>query len=187
MLGARCNYDCMYCSPEWHDTTSKPHDLDTLQQAWRNIYDKSKDRGLKYKISFTGGEVTADKSFLPLVEWLRSEYKDIDMILITTNGSASLNYYKRLSQVIEAMSFSVHSEHINEREFFSKAEALDKIMVRPAKSFHVNIMDEYWNQDRIPRYQKWLDDRGISHSVNTINYDHKTRNFPIMKGELNLD
>ena len=177
----------MYCSPDWHDMTSKPHDLETMQQAWRNIYEKSQDRGLRYKISFTGGEVTANKNFLPLVKWLRSEYDMIDMILITTNGSASLNYYLQLSQIVESITFSVHSEHINEREFFSKVEALDPVMVRPRKSFHVSIMDEYWNQDRIPKYQKWLGDRGISHSVNAINYKFKTREFPIMKGELNLE
>lgn len=157
-----------------------------MQQVWRNIYEKSQDRNLRYKISFTGGEVTANKNFLPLVKWLRSEYDAIDMILITTNGSASLNYYRQLVQVVESMSFSVHSEHINEKEFFAKVEALDPLMVRPRKSFHVNIMDEYWNRDRIPKYQKWLDDRGISHSINTINYKFKTREFPIMKGELNL-
>lgn len=186
MLGSRCNYDCMYCSPDKHDMTSKPHDLETLQQVWRNIYEKSQDRGLRYRISFTGGEVTANKNFLPLVRWLRSEYEAIDMILISSNGSASLNYYQQLTQLVEAISFSVHSEHINEKEFFNKVEKLNSMMVRPRKSFHVNIMDEYWNRDRIPMYQAWLDERGISHTVNTINYNLRTREFPIMKGKLNL-
>jgi MoaA/NifB/PqqE/SkfB family radical SAM enzyme len=89
MLGANCNYDCMYCPRELHDT-SKPHDLETLKKVWTNIYNKSVDKNLKYKISFTGGEVTANKSFLPLIQWLREVYPEIKMISITTNGSASI-------------------------------------------------------------------------------------------------
>lgn len=187
MLGSRCNYDCMYCHADWHDMTSRPHDLETLKTVWKNIYSKSHTRRLKYKISFTGGEVTANKNFLPLVEWLRSEYNDIAMILITTNGSASLNYYRRLSQVVESISFSVHSEHINEKDFFHKVSEINDIMHRPAKSVHVNIMDEFWNKDRIPLYQDWLDKRDISHSINIIKYEYQTRTFPVMKGTLDLD
>lgn len=186
MIGSRCNYDCMYCDPEWHDMTSRPHDLGTLKQVWNNIYQASKSKNLPYKISFTGGEVTANKNFLPLVEWLRSEFKDIAMILITTNGSASLNYYQRLSQLVESISFSTHSEFMDEQAFFDKVHAIDQIMIRPDKSVHVNIMDEFWNSSRVPVYQSWLSERNISHSVNAIDYSHQTRTYPMIKGEQNL-
>lgn len=176
----------MYCAPELHDMTSQPHDLDTMKQVWKNIYAKSSDRRLKYKINFTGGEVTANKNFLPLIKWLKNEYKDVAMILITTNGSASLNYYKKLSQLIEGITFSTHSEHMDEQEFFSKVEILDSLMIRPQKSFHVNIMDEFWNKERILLYKQWLEARGISYSVNVINYQRGTRQIPIMKGKQNL-
>ena len=55
----------MYCPPDLHDSTSRPHDLATMQQVWQNIYNKSKHKNLPYKIVFTGGEVTANKNFLP--------------------------------------------------------------------------------------------------------------------------
>lgn len=186
MLGARCNYDCMYCPPELHDTTSKPHDLETMQQVWKNIYTKTQDKNLPYKISFTGGEVTANKNFLPLAQWLRENYPEIHMILITTNGSASKNYYLKLSKYIESISFSTHSEFMNEQDFFDKVQAVDQVMIRPVKSVHVNIMDEYWNQDRIKLYQDWLTSRNISHSVNLIRYDSKTRDIVFTKGKQNL-
>ena len=186
MLGSRCNYDCMYCDPEWHDITSRPNDLVTMQQVWQNIYQKTHYHNLPYKISFTGGEVTSNKNFLPLVKWLRESYKDIKQIIITTNGSASLNYYLKLANDVEGISFSVHSEHIDEQEFFEKSRMLNQKMIRPRKSFHVNIMNEYWNRDRIELYRKWLDNHEISYSVNEINYQHKTREYPIMKGKSNL-
>lgn len=179
MLGSFCNYDCMYCPPELHDATSRPHDLETMQIVWSNIYDKTQHLGLKYKISFTGGEVTANKNFLPLVNWLRSTYADIAMIVITTNGSASANYYLKLARVVEAISFSTHSEFMIEEEFFDKAVKVNSIMISPNKSFHVNIMDEYWNKEGIKRYKSILDSYQINYSTNKIDYSNQIRTYPI--------
>jgi MoaA/NifB/PqqE/SkfB family radical SAM enzyme len=176
----------MYCPTELHDMTTRPHDLETMQQVWQNIYDASKDKNLPYKISFTGGEVTANRNFLPLVQWLRETFSDIGMILLTTNGSASKNHYLKLAKYVESISFSTHGEFMDEQEFFNKVEAVNKVMIRPSKSVHVNIMDEYWNQDRIAIYQDWLTCRNISHSINSINYASKTRDIIFTKGKQNL-
>ena len=187
MLGSRCNYDCMYCPAELHDSTSRPHDLDTMQQVWRNVYDKTQHKSLPYKISFTGGEVTANKNFLPLIKWLRNNYADIAMILLTTNGSASKRYYEDLSQYVESISFSTHSEFMDEEKFFKTVKSINELMIRPKKSVHVNIMDEHWNQDRIAVYKTWLDKHGISYSVNAINYDHAVRTTILKQGKQNLE
>jgi MoaA/NifB/PqqE/SkfB family radical SAM enzyme len=186
MLGSRCNYDCMYCPTELHDNTSSPHSIETLQQAWQNIYKKTQHQKLPYKISFTGGEITANKNFLPFVIWLRKTYHDIGMISITTNGSASLSHYLKLANYVESISFSTHSEHMDEQTFFKKASQINKKMIRPEKSFHVNIMNEFWNQDRIPLYKEFLKHENISYSTDTINYKLQTRTIPIIKGKKNL-
>ena len=187
MLGSRCNYDCMYCPSDLHDATSRPHDLETMQQTWRNIYDKTQHKRLPYKINFTGGEVTANKNFLPLTQWLRNNYTDIAMIVVTTNGSASQRYYEDLSQHVESISFSTHSEFMDEQRFFGTVYAINQLMTRPKKSVHVNIMDEYWNQDRISVYKKWLDQHSISYSVNSINYEHAVRTTILQQGQSNLE
>jgi MoaA/NifB/PqqE/SkfB family radical SAM enzyme len=179
MLGAFCNYDCMYCPTEYHDTTSRPHSLEDMKTTWQNIHEKTKDQNLPYKISFTGGEVTANKNFLTLVEWLRDNYPDISMIVVTTNGSASKNYYLKLAKVVEAISFSTHSEFMDEDRFFETVIAVNRIMIRPKKSLHVNIMDEYWNQEGIARYKQVLDAHKVSYSVNEIDYGYQTRTYPI--------
>jgi molybdenum cofactor biosynthesis enzyme MoaA len=186
MIGSRCNYDCMYCPTELHDTTSTHPDLDKLKAAWLSLYSKTKHLNLPYKLSFTGGEVTANKSFLPLIEYLSSEF-DIQQIIVTTNGSASINYYTRLAHMVHAISFSTHSEFFNEQEFFDKVNVINKIMIRPEKSLHVNIMDEYWNKERIKLYSAWLAAHDISYSVNVINYNKQTRDTPLMKGVYNLE
>ena len=52
---------------------------------------------------------------------------------------------------------------------------------------HVNIMNEVWNQKRIVLYTDILNKHSISYSINEIDYELKTRSFPIMKGKQNLE
>jgi MoaA/NifB/PqqE/SkfB family radical SAM enzyme len=187
MIGSRCNYECVYCAPELHDMTSKHPDLEKLKQVWDNFYNKTKHINLPYKIAFTGGEVTANKSFLPLVEYLRDNNFNIGQILVTTNGSASLKYYQRLSKLVDALSFSTHSEFFDEKEFFIKVKKIDELMIRPKKSLHVNIMDEWWNQDRIELYKKWLTEHNISHSVNVVHFNNRHNVILSNKGVKNIE
>ena len=167
MIGSRCNYACSYCPSELHDNTSAHPDLETLKLAWQNFYNQTCNTGLPYKISFTGGEVTANRSFLPLVEHLRNNFV-IEQIVVTTNGSASTNYYLQLAQLVDAISFSTHSEFWDEDKFFQTVIAVNAVMTRPAKSCHVNIMDETWNRENFPRYQRLLTKHDVSHSINLI-------------------
>lgn len=185
MLGRRCNYDCMYCPEELHDKVSRHHDLNKLKEAWKNMHQQTGAKKLPYKISFTGGEVTANKNFLPFVSWLKENY-NVSSILITTNGSAGLKYYEKLTNYVDAISFSTHAEFMNEKVFFQKVVALNKIMIRPKKSFHVNIMDEYWAKERIKLYEKFCIKNKVSFSINEIDYDKKNREEVLNNGQSNL-
>jgi len=185
-ISSRCNYDCMYCPPEFHDSTSVTPDLETLQKSWNSFYEKTKHKNLPYKVAVTGGEPTVTKAFLPFMAWLKQQPFGVKQIVTTTNGSASLLYYKKIAEFVDVLSFSTHSEHFNEQEFFNKVLAVNKIMIPPQKIAHVNIMDEWWNQDRVPLYKQWCMDNHISHSVNRVDYSEQTRTIPIMKGTLNL-
>jgi len=186
-LGIRCNYDCMYCSPKWHDNHSKHHNLETMQQAWKSIYEKTHTRNLKYKIGFSGGELTTNKNFFPFVSWLRSTYyQDIHKLLVATNGSATYKYYMKMFQYIDNISFSIHSEHIDEKKFFDMVIRLHQNI--PVNRFiQVVVMDEFWNQERIPAYVKILEENKIGYTVNKIDYHQQTRTIPILKGKLNLE
>ena len=183
----RCNYDCMYCPTKWHDTTSKHYSLDELQKIWLNVYEKTKHKNLRYKIGFTGGEVTGNKDFLPFISWLRNNYNDkIFKMLVTTNGSANFKYYRSLFDYVDNISFSFHSEHANEKNFFDMIIKL-KNEIDNSKFVHVNIMNESWNKDRIPMYVRLLQSNNISHEIDEIDYSMQTRTFPIFKGKLNYE
>ena len=185
MLGRRCNYDCMYCPPIYHNTTSPHKDLETLKNAWQKIYDKTKHKNLKYKISFTGGEPTANKSFLPFVQWLNLNFP-IHHLGITTNGSAGVNHYKKLAKELSSISFSTHTEFMDEQKFFEKARSLNRLMIGPGKSFIVNIMNEYWAEERIKLYKEYCKKNFINYTVNEIDYSKKTRDSIKNEGKYNL-
>ncbi len=187
MIGSRCNYNCVYCPAELHDSTSKHPDIEKLKTAWNNFYQKTQHLDLPYKLSFTGGEVTANKSFLPLIKFLTTENFNVKQIFVTTNGSASENYYRKLSALVTGITFSTHSEFFNEAEFFTKVREINAIMIRPEKSIHVNIMDEHWNQDRTRLYQAWLDKHNISNSINKINYSKGASTVPVINGVKNIE
>ena len=171
MIGSRCNYACSYCPDELHDDYSPHPELEKLKLVWQNFYTKTQHIGLPYKISFTGGEVTANKSFLPLIEFLQQSNHDIKQLIVSTNGSASTAYYLRLAKLVHAISFSTHSEFWNEQKFFDTVIAVNQVMIRPGKSCHVNIMDEPWDRQHFARYQELLDQHNISYSINKINFE----------------
>lgn len=177
----------MYCPKELHDSTSAHPDFEKLKMAWHSIYSNTKHIELPYKISFTGGEVTANKNFLPLVRYLKEGHFNIGQIIVTTNGSASLRYYKELSELVNSISFSTHSEYMDEKHFFTVVKELNDIMIRPEKSIHVNVMDEYWNHERNLIYCDWLTKNNISHSLNSVDYTVKIRTDPISKGVKNFE
>ncbi len=185
-LGRRCNYDCMYCPTYLHDNFSKHKTLAELKKSWISLFEQTKVRNLKYKISFTGGEVTGSRAFYPFVEWLRSNYQEhIGLLIVTTNGSATYSYYQKLYQLVDNIAFSFHSEHANEQKFFDTVIGLKKI-IGSNKFIHVSLMNEYWNVERIAHYKQLLDEHSISYNVNEIDYSKKNRSYPIMKGKLNL-
>lgn len=186
-VSIRCNYDCMYCSPEWHDNYSPHHNLETMQTVWKNIISKTQHLNLPYKVSFTGGELTTNKDFLPFVSWLRENYnQQLFKLMLTTNGSASYRYYFEMFKNIDNIAFSVHSEHIDEDKFFSKVIRL-RNSIPVDKFIQVAIMDEFWNRDRIPYYIQLLEENNVSYTVNQINHTFQTRKIPIMKGKLNFE
>lgn len=186
-IGTRCNYDCMYCPTVWHDSDSQLHSLDSLKLAWTNLFNKTSYHNLPYKILFTGGEVTVNRNFLPFVQWLQEHYSNnLFKIIVTTNGSASLDYYLRMFNSVDNITFSLHSEHINEQEFVDKMIAL-KAQLPNDRFMHVNIMNEFWNQDRITLYKARFDQHNISNSVNEVNYSMQTRSAPIFHGKFNLE
>jgi len=89
LITSRCNFKCPYCRG-----TDKSANI-SFKQAQR-IIDIWSSEGLK-NIRFSGGEPTVVPWLPDLVGY--AACKGIDRIAISTNGSASLEYYKELAEL----------------------------------------------------------------------------------------
>jgi MoaA/NifB/PqqE/SkfB family radical SAM enzyme len=176
----RCNYDCCYCAPSWHQSTEPVKTLDELQLAWTNVIQLADQKKLPLQVSFVGGEPTANKNFLPFLEWIYSNFSDkIGMTGFSTNGSAPKKVYLRLIQLVDYISFSVHSEFFNEEKFFDTVIATKAATAGSNKRVNVSIMDEPWNRERFEIYKKILTDNNVDWKINYIDWNLATRSFPI--------
>jgi MoaA/NifB/PqqE/SkfB family radical SAM enzyme len=177
----------MYCPEKWHSLTSKTKSLDELKKCWLEIYDKTKHRNLKYKISLTGGEITINQDLLPFIQWLASSYGEkLAVIGMVTNGTANQKLYTDLFEYLDWISFSTHSEFFNENKFFNNVLSAKIATKGTNKTVHVNIMNEPWHQDRIEIYKKFLNQRDINFSVSEIDWSLRIRDEAKTNNNLNL-
>ena len=127
--------------------------------------------GAQRRQSFTGGEVTVNKNFLPFVEWIRENYKNrIHSIGVTTNGSASTNYYLRLLAAVEYITFSSHLEFFDQDKFINTVIDVSNYARGLGKSVHVNIMDEDDQDHIINKMKIMFDQHQVFYSINPISY-----------------
>jgi MoaA/NifB/PqqE/SkfB family radical SAM enzyme len=188
-IGLRCNFDCMYCPDMYHNLVDPHLTLKEMQNRWIEIVNKTKHIQLKYKLIFTGGEVTINKDFIRFLDWLNENYKDqISECGFTSNGSANKKYYLETIElpIITFISLSTHSEFFNENKFFNLVVELNKKAKKLNKSIHVNVMEEFWHQERIKTYCDFLISNNINHSVNKIFYEHKIREEPKFNKNLRM-
>lgn len=88
ILSDRCNFNCPYCRG-----IKEEHKGDMSLEEAKRIVSLWASEGLR-NIRFSGGEPTVWKGLLELVAFTKE--KGISRIAISTNGYASLNFYKKL-------------------------------------------------------------------------------------------
>jgi pyruvate-formate lyase-activating enzyme len=149
--------------------------VDGKYQPYWNTF-KITDKNLKYKINFTGGEISLNKSFLSFIKWLRKNYNDrLFQVGLSTNGSAQSKYYLELIEYVDFITFSTHSEFFNEKKFFENVLACKTKIQGTEKTIQVSVMNEPWHAERIKTYIEFFNLQNISYSLNEIDFNMKTR------------
>lgn len=173
-IGPRCNYSCSYCPPRLHDKSSAHKSLSEMQAIWQNIIHKTSHKNKKYKLSFTGGEVTVNPNFLDFLSWLNTEYSDlIANIGFTTNGSASKRYYLEAIEHVDYISFSSHFEFANKDKLKSNLLASHIKAIKLKKNIFVNVMSENLQRESVDDLLSWCRNYKIPHSEMKIHWgDH---------------
>ena len=100
-LDIKCNFNCEYCPPTLH-SNSFAKDVSITEKIVKKVSSLVKNR--KVHVNLSGGEPTL---FNDLIEWASLFDNGSNKVMVTTNGSRSVDFYSNLSKYAE-ISFSVH-------------------------------------------------------------------------------
>ena len=127
ILGRFCNYNCSYCWPYARSNKVDHYDLALYKKTIDEIKRQARQNGFTdFHFSFSGGEPTAYKDFLNLIEYYANDvnpkYQSFHM---TSNCSPGIKWWKRLVNKLHllnraSVTASFHAEFANEEEFSEK-------------------------------------------------------------------
>lgn len=109
-----CNYNCSYCPPwlkagDFHQGRKTGFPTDDEMRTFMDNLENEYLRGRKLNLMMSGGEPTIHKMFPEIVERLKKH----GVIIVTTNGSRPLNWWKSLKEVPTGINMSLHHETTN--------------------------------------------------------------------------
>jgi Radical SAM superfamily/4Fe-4S single cluster domain len=127
ILGRFCNYNCSYCWPYARSDIPDHYDFNIYTKTIDEIKRQANDNGFNnFHFSFSGGEPTAYKNFINLVDHYSDDDRpDYQSFHMTSNCSPSLRWWKKFLPILErfnrsSITASFHSEFANETEFGDK-------------------------------------------------------------------
>jgi organic radical activating enzyme len=164
ILGRFCNYNCSYCWPYARSDKVDHYELSLYKRTIDEIKTQARSNGFTdFHFSFSGGEPTAYKDFLNLIDYYSSDmmpkYQSFHM---TSNCSPGLKWWNRLVSKLKlldraSVTASFHSEFADETEFSEKLLFLieNQIYVTINQVMVPDRFNEYY--DRCERFHE----RGI--------------------------
>ena len=127
ILGRFCNYNCSYCWPYARNDKVDHYDLDLYKKTIDEIKKQARYNGFTdFHFSFSGGEPTAYKDFLNLIDYYASDNEpNYQSFHMTSNCSPGLKWWKRIVTKLSllqraSVTASFHAEFSNEEEFSEK-------------------------------------------------------------------
>ena len=164
ILGRFCNYKCSYCWPYANTDTPDHQDFNLYTNAMDSIKSQARENGFdRFHFSFSGGEPTAYKKLLDLVDHYADDDSQYQSIHMTTNLSPNEKWWLRYVEKTKGLSkksltASYHAEFADETAFGDKCLFLmeNNVNITVNQVMVPELFDEYY--DRCQR----LWDRGIN-------------------------
>jgi MoaA/NifB/PqqE/SkfB family radical SAM enzyme len=160
VITGRCNFNCSYCNGS---SCSKDF---TLEQVNSILIDLSQNHNLR-AVRFTGGEPTIHKDLLSMVKTAKS--LNINKIAISTNGSASSDYYDKLvEEGVNDFSISADSGDLKITDKLSGRIGMFNIVknniynLSKKTNVIIGTTVNAENLNKIPETLKFLGDLGVS-------------------------
>ncbi len=164
ILGRFCNYKCSYCWPYARNDRADHLDLQLYKNTVDEIKRQARLNGFsQFHWSFSGGEPTAYKQLIDLVQHLDEIESSWQSIHMTTNLSPGSKWWKswcRSTDMLQRRSItaSFHDEFAKEQEFGDKCLQLMYDLVHVTIN-QVMVPEKFWQlYERCQRFH----DRGIN-------------------------
>jgi len=180
-MGKRCNYDCSYCSPYYHDNYS-PHI--SKEKAFNFIDQLEKysiTQNKNFKINITGGEPFVHPNFIELLKYIKNK-KQLTQLVVVSNGSVPLKTYIESTEYITNLTISLHLEQddsvIN--------NTVDKILSLNAVSglfLNVNLMALPGKLEKIKQIINKFNENNIKFVLRKIDPPFENKDNFAKKGE----
>lgn len=122
-VSSTCNFDCWYCNPRHHDNKIKGHDYD-------NVMDFFTDLCSKYNYVYcdmVGGEPTL---WPRLKDFMVNKPKNM-FVLVSTNGSRTLNWWEKNLKYLDGVCVSVHPDSSDPEHYFELGKLLSQYPEKP--------------------------------------------------------
>ena len=112
LVGSTCNYKCSYCFPDSNDGAYR-WPTDEQSEIFKNnlsyMFDQYLSNGKEeIHLQFSGGEPTLWPKLGEVSDFFKKKYNV--RIVVITNGSRSLRYWKQNSKFFDCINFSIHNE-----------------------------------------------------------------------------
>ncbi len=127
-LTRRCNYNCSYCWAEIHNKVEKFIDINIIIKTIDSLLEWSSKKEIRF--NFGGGEPTLHPNFIDILSYLQ---KNNQWVLVTSNMSRSLDFWKECSKYIHSINMSAHFESMDKQHF------IDVLKIFIAKQDKINI------------------------------------------------
>lgn len=112
IIGTTCNFKCSYCFKGCHDGRYRwpdVNDTETLKNNLSHMFDQYKIIGKeKINLHFIGGEPTLWPQLEEVATYFKENYNV--RTIMSTNGSRTLRYWKKISKSFDLINFSIHNE-----------------------------------------------------------------------------
>ena len=120
-MGNSCNFECEYCPTQLHDGSLGWHDTNMYVDIVEKICKHYQEQDKVVNFEFIGGEVTVIPGFIEILEKVR-EYNGHNIVF--TNGSRTVNWWKKAKHLIDDLVISYHPQSMDEDSLIEIAEEI---------------------------------------------------------------
>ena len=149
-LGNVCNYSCEYCPSYLHNGQIQWPELDIIKNTLLKIKNRFPNKTLR--IELLGGEVTLKKDFIEVMSFIKEQQC---RSLILTNGSRTLDYWKKLATNLDEVILTFHPQFADKDHYNSIIDICLENKVNPIVHIAM-VKDLFWD---LTEYQKYLKNR----------------------------